>query len=153
MNPSDPNENIIEAEKVRPDPIHPDFTHLRDIYFSVDPEYKGRFTVPTLYDIKQKKIVSNESSEILRMFYTEFDDLIDEKYKKVDLFPKELQADIEETNKWTYDEINNGVYKTGFATWVFLVPFSLPPSPPISAAGLQLTPFLCTERRTHMRRL
>jgi putative glutathione S-transferase len=44
---------------------------LRDIYFQVDPEYKGRFTVPTLYDVKQGKIVSNESSEIIRMFYTE----------------------------------------------------------------------------------
>ena len=44
---------------------------LRDIYFSVDPEYKGRFTVPTLYDVKQGKIVSNESSEIIRMFYSE----------------------------------------------------------------------------------
>ncbi|MCJ1247717.1 S-glutathionyl-(chloro)hydroquinone reductase [Trapelia coarctata] len=116
VNPSDPNEKIIEAENVRPDPVHPQFTHLRDIYFSVDPEYRGRFTVPTLYDVKQNKIVNNESSEILRMFYTEFDDLIEEKYRNVDLFPKELQADIEETNKWTYDEINNGVYKSGFAT-------------------------------------
>jgi glutathionyl-hydroquinone reductase len=42
-----------------------------DIYFSVDPEYKGRFTVPTLYDKKQNKIVSNESADIIRMFYTE----------------------------------------------------------------------------------
>jgi putative glutathione S-transferase len=116
VNPSDPNEKIIEAENVRPDPIHPEFTHLRDIYFSVDPEYKGRFTVPTLYDIKQKKLVSNESSEILRMFNAEFDDLIEEKYRKIDLFPQALQADIEETNKWTYEEVNNGVYKTGFAT-------------------------------------
>lgn len=43
-----------------PDPIHKNFTHLRDIYFDVDPDYTGRFTVPTLYDIKQNKIVSNE---------------------------------------------------------------------------------------------
>ena len=128
MDPSAPNEKIIEAENVRPDPVHPQFTHLRDIYFSVDPEYKGRFTVPTLYDIKQRKIVSNESSEIIRMFYSEFDDLIEEKYKKVDLFPKELQADIEETNQWTYDEINNGVYKAGFATLVSFLPF-----PPLRA--------------------
>ena len=50
----------LGGENVKPDPIHEDYTHLRDIYLQVDPEYKGRFTVPTLYDIKQKKIVSNE---------------------------------------------------------------------------------------------
>jgi putative glutathione S-transferase len=61
------------GEAVTPDPVpgHEKYTHLRDIYFQVDPEYKGRFTVPTLYDVKQGKIVSNESSEIIRMFYTE----------------------------------------------------------------------------------
>jgi putative glutathione S-transferase len=59
--------------EVNPDPIegHEKYTHLREVYFQVDPEYKGRFTVPTLYDVKQGKIVSNESSEIIRMFYTE----------------------------------------------------------------------------------
>ncbi|MCJ1394239.1 S-glutathionyl-(chloro)hydroquinone reductase [Xylographa bjoerkii] len=106
----------LPGEHVGPDPIHPDYTHLRDIYFEVDPEYKGRFTVPTLYDIKQKKIVSNESSEILRMFYTQFDDILPEEYKKVDLFPQHLQEEIESTNDWTYNDINNGVYKTGFAS-------------------------------------
>ncbi|MCJ1339825.1 S-glutathionyl-(chloro)hydroquinone reductase [Bachmanniomyces sp. S44760] len=106
----------IPGEDVRPDPIHKDVTHLRDIYFKVDPEYKGRFTVPTLYDIKQGKIVSNESSEIIRMFYTEFDDLLPENYRKVDLYPEHLRSQIDETNAWTYDYINNGVYKAGFAT-------------------------------------
>jgi len=52
------------------------------------------------------------------MFYYEFDDLLPEKYKKVDLFPKGLQKDIEETNEWTYNDVNNGVYKCGFATYV-----------------------------------
>lgn len=47
---------------MHPDPIHPEFTHLRDIYFNVDPEYQGRFTVPTLYDTKTNRIVSNEVS-------------------------------------------------------------------------------------------
>jgi len=58
---------------VTPDPVpgHENYTHLRDIYFKVNPEYEGRFTVPLLYDKKQGKIVSNESSEIIRMFYTE----------------------------------------------------------------------------------
>jgi glutathionyl-hydroquinone reductase len=50
------------------------------------------------------------------MFYTAFDDMLPEKYKNVDLFPKDLRAQIEETNKWTYDDINNGVYRSGFAT-------------------------------------
>lgn len=56
-----------------PDPVpgHEKFTHLRDVYFSVDPEYQGRFTVPTLYDKVQQTIVNNESSEILRMLGTE----------------------------------------------------------------------------------
>ena len=53
-------EEKVPGDNVTPDPIHKNFTHLREIYFEVDPEYKGRFTVPTLYDVKQNKIVSNE---------------------------------------------------------------------------------------------
>jgi putative glutathione S-transferase len=106
----------LSGENVTPDPLHPDYTHLRDIYFEQNPNYEGRFTVPTLYDKKQKRIVSNESSEIIRMLYTEFDDLIADEYKKVDLFPKDLQKDIEEMNDWVYNNVNNGVYKSGFAT-------------------------------------
>lgn len=49
----------LPGDHVTPDPIH-NCTHLRDIYFKVDPDYHGRFTVPTLYDVKQGKIVSNE---------------------------------------------------------------------------------------------
>jgi putative glutathione S-transferase len=50
------------------------------------------------------------------MFYTEFDDIIPEKYKNVDLFPEKYRKEIEGTNEWTYNDINNGVYKSGFAT-------------------------------------
>jgi len=106
----------IPGENTVPDPIHPDFTHIRQIYFEQNPDYEGRFTVPTLYDKKTNRIVSNESSEIIRMFYTEFDDLISEEYKKVDLFPEKLRKDIEEMNEWVYNDVNNGVYKSGFAT-------------------------------------
>jgi putative glutathione S-transferase len=50
----------IPGYNVTPDPMHKNFTHLRDIYFDVDPDYTGRFTVPMLYDVKQNKIVNNE---------------------------------------------------------------------------------------------
>lgn len=111
----EPDEKI-PGDNTTPDPLHPDFTHLRQIFFDTDPEYKGRFTVPTLYDKKQKTIVNNESSEIIRMFYYEFDDLLSDQFKKVDLFPESLRKEIEASNEWTYDKINNGVYKSGFAT-------------------------------------
>lgn len=106
----------VPAENVTSDPLHPEFTHLRQIYFDTDPEYKGRFTVPTLYDKKKRTIVSNESSEIIRMFYTEFDDLLPEKFRSVQPYPERLRKEIDETNQWTYENINNGVYKCGFAT-------------------------------------
>ncbi|EON97617.1 putative glutathione s-transferase gst3 protein [Phaeoacremonium minimum UCRPA7] len=111
-----PEDKDAEGENVIPDPVHPDFTHLRQIYFESNPDYQGRFTVPVLYDKIQKRIVSNESSEILRMFGTEFDDIIEEKYQKISLYPEALQKQIEETHEWVYDKINNGVYKSGFAT-------------------------------------
>ncbi|KAH8596038.1 glutathione S-transferase [Bisporella sp. PMI_857] len=113
-----PEDKDVPGENVTKDPVqgHEGVTHLRDIYFKVDPEYKGRFTVPTLFDKKRGRIVSNESSEIIRMFYTEFDDLLPDKYKNVDLFPQNLQKEIEASNEWIYPEINNGVYRSGFAT-------------------------------------
>ena len=52
------------------------------------------------------------------MFYHEFDDLLEEPYKIVDLLPKKLEKDIDELNEWVYNDINNGVYKSGFATYV-----------------------------------
>ncbi|KAF9870086.1 cell wall biogenesis protein glutathione transferase [Colletotrichum karsti] len=108
----------VPGDHVVPDPVpgHENFTHLRDIYFESAPGYEGRFTVPVLYDTKLKTIVSNESSEIIRMLYTEFDDLVDEKYRQVKLYPEVLRTQIDEANEWTYDKINNGVYKSGFAT-------------------------------------
>ncbi|KAJ5458057.1 Glutathione S-transferase/chloride channelC-terminal [Penicillium sp. IBT 31633x] len=106
----------LTGENTIPDPLHPDFTHIRQIYFSNDEKYEGRFTVPVLFDKKSKRIVSNESSEIIRMLYHEFDDLLPEQYKKIDLFPKALQAEIDASNEWIYNDVNNGVYKSGFAT-------------------------------------
>ena len=89
---------------------------MREIYFENNSDYGGRFTVPTLYDTKQKCIVNNESSEIIRMFYHAFDHVLPEKYAKIDLLPEDLKQQIESANEWTYNDINNGVYKSGFAT-------------------------------------
>jgi glutathionyl-hydroquinone reductase len=108
-------DETLPGENVSPDSLHPAYTHLREIYFAADPEYRGRFTVPTLYDTKTKCIVNNESSEIIRMFYHEFDDLLPEKYRQIDLFPEVLRSEIEATNEWTYSDVNNGVYRCGFA--------------------------------------
>lgn len=60
------DENVA-GDNVNPDPIHNDVTHLRDIYFKQSPDYSGRFTVPTLYDVKQSKIVSNEVGQYFAM--------------------------------------------------------------------------------------
>lgn len=103
----------VAAEHVRPDPVHEGFSHLREIYFDQDPGYEGRFTVPTLYDVKTKRIVNNESAEIIRMFYHAFDGIAEDKYKLVDLLPKELEKQIDEVNEWTYDEINKYAFFTG----------------------------------------
>lgn len=106
------------GENVTPDPVpgHEKYTHLRDLYFAADPQYAGRFTVPVLFDKKTDAIVNNESSEILRMLGTAFNDQLPEKYAKVDLYPEALRQQIEDAFAWTYDGINNGVYKSGFAT-------------------------------------
>ena len=75
------------------------------------------------------------------MFYTQFDELISDEHKSVNLFPENLRSEIEETNDWTYNDINNGVYKSGFATYARL-PIA-PPHPRIlfipSLSGHQLT--------------
>ncbi|OOQ88058.1 Ubiquitin-activating enzyme E1 1 [Penicillium brasilianum] len=106
----------LPGENTIPDPLHKDFTHLRDIYFSNNPDYTGRFTVPVLFDKKTGRIVSNESAEIIRMFYYEFDDILPEEYKKIDLYPSALRSEIDTSNEWIYNDVNNGVYKSGFAT-------------------------------------
>ncbi|TFK73348.1 hypothetical protein BDN72DRAFT_869118 [Pluteus cervinus] len=91
-------------------------SHVRDLYLKVEPNYGGRFTVPVLWDKKLHTIVNNESSEIIRMFNTAFNHLLPEEKVKVDLYPSELRAEIDAVNEWIYPNINNGVYRSGFAT-------------------------------------
>jgi len=90
--------------------------YLKDIYFKANPDYDGRYTVPTLWDKKLETICSNESSEIIRFLYTEFDDLLPEEQKGKDFYPEHLRAKIDELNGWIYETVNNGVYRSGFAT-------------------------------------
>jgi putative glutathione S-transferase len=87
--------------------------NLYQIYTLAKPDYSGRVTVPILWDKQTKTIVSNESSEIIRMFNTAFDSI---GARSGDYYPKELQAEIDELNTVIYDTVNNGVYKAGFAT-------------------------------------
>ncbi|KAK9461971.1 glutathione S-transferase [Lipomyces oligophaga] len=104
-----------ETPGANEDPFY-NFEFIRQYYFKVNPDYEGRFTVPVLWDTKTESIVNNESSEIIRMFNEEFDDFIDEKYRGITYYPENLRVEIDELNEWVYDTVNNGVYKSGFAT-------------------------------------
>jgi putative glutathione S-transferase len=86
---------------------------LRDIYTRAVPDVSGRVTVPILWDKEHGTIVSNESSEIIRMFNSAFDDITD---NTLDFWPQAQRDAIEDVNARIYNTINNGVYKAGFAT-------------------------------------
>jgi len=86
---------------------------LREIYLRADPRASGRVTVPVLWDKTRGTIVSNESAEIIRMFNSAFDDLTG---NRDDYCPDALLGEIEALNNRIYDNVNNGVYKAGFAT-------------------------------------
>lgn len=88
-----------------------DFLH--QIYTKADPSYSGRVTVPVLWDKEQQTIVSNESSEIIRMLNRAFDAWGD---AGVDFYPQALRGEIEAVNARVYPAVNNGVYRAGFAT-------------------------------------
>ena len=85
----------------------------RDIYLRADPKISGRVTVPILWDKQKQTIVSNESSEIIRMFNSAFDQLTG---NRLDFYPPELHEAMEPINQRIYDTLNNGVYRCGFAT-------------------------------------
>jgi putative glutathione S-transferase len=86
---------------------------LRDIYLKADSQISGRVTVPVLWDTERETIVSNESSEIIRMFNSAFNRVTG---NTDDYYPAALRPAIDALNARIYDSINNGVYKAGFAT-------------------------------------
>ncbi|HEY7771999.1 MAG TPA: glutathione S-transferase family protein [Marinagarivorans sp.] len=87
--------------------------YLYQIYQRNNPEYTGRVTVPVLWDKQQQCIVSNESADIIRMFNSAFNTITN---NHEDYYPQRLRDDIEAINDLVYHNINNGVYRAGFAT-------------------------------------
>jgi putative glutathione S-transferase len=103
---------FADGPGVIPDSVnHAQFLH--QVYTSAEPRYTGRVTVPVLWDKQRKTIVNNESSEIIRMMNSAFDDI---GAKPGDYYPRELRNEIDALNARVYDTLNNGVYKAGFAT-------------------------------------
>jgi len=122
-------ENVISMSTVSPDMLQDGWTFdkatgssgdsvngmskLSEIYLLADPQYTGRVSVPVLWDKQRKTIVNNESSEIIRMFNTAFDALTN---VHTDYYPEPLRAEIDRLNDMIYPNVNNGVYRAGFAT-------------------------------------
>lgn len=86
---------------------------VRDLY-DLAHDTAGKYSVPVLWDKKERTIVNNESSEIIRMFNSAFNHLA--KNPSLDLYPEDLKQAIDDANEWIYPTINNGVYRCGFAT-------------------------------------
>lgn len=102
---------FAEGEGVVPDPVHgAEFLH--EVYVAADSNYTGRVTVPVLWDLERNTIVNNESAEIIRMLNSAFDEIA----APGDYYPEPHREEIDEINDRVYTTVNNGVYKSGFAT-------------------------------------
>jgi putative glutathione S-transferase len=122
-------ENVISMSVVSPDMLQDGWTFekasgstgddvngkskLSEIYLLADAKYTGRVSVPVLWDKKRKTIVNNESPEIIRMLNSSFDAFTN---VRTDYYPENLRVEIDRINDLVYPNINNGVYRTGFAT-------------------------------------
>ena len=122
-------ENVISMSTVSPDMLQDGWTFHKDegssgdtvngkdklaeVYVLAEPKYTGRVSVPVLWDKEQKTIVNNESSEIIRMLNSAFDGFTN---SRADFYPEALRAEIDRINDLVYPNINNGVYRAGFAT-------------------------------------
>jgi len=96
-----------------PDPIN-GYEYLSSAYLKADPDFSARITVPVLWDKKTNQLVNNESSEIIRMLNSEFDEWAEN--PDLDFYPEPLREEIDALNERIYNSINNGVYRAGFAT-------------------------------------
>jgi glutathionyl-hydroquinone reductase len=122
-------ENAVSMSTVSPDMLKDGWTFNKDegssgddvngkrklseIYVLADPKYSGRVSVPVLWDKKRKTIVNNESSEIIRMLNSSFNALSN---NRADYYPRALRTEIDKLNEQIYSNVNNGVYRAGFAT-------------------------------------
>ena len=95
-----------------PDPVN-GFHFLSEAYRATEPDYRGRVTVPVLWDTQRKRIVSNADDDLMRMFNSAFNRFTD---SKLDLYPEALRKDMDELNTFIYENVNDGVYRAGFAT-------------------------------------
>src|SRR5881397_3543873 len=111
----DPDKKWDDTEVVPPstDPVN-GFHYLSEAYAATDPNFDGRVTVPVLWDKETKKIVNNCEDDICRMFNDVFNDFATN--KDLDCFPKSIEAEHAQLSSFLYDNINNGVYRAGFAT-------------------------------------
>ncbi|HJT19300.1 MAG TPA: glutathione S-transferase family protein [Nitrospira sp.] len=94
------------------DPIN-GFRFLSEAYRATDPHYRSRVTVPVLWDTVTRRIVSNSDDDLMRMFNAAFDRFTD---SRIDLYPEPLREEIDELNAFIYENVNDGVYRAGFAT-------------------------------------
>ena len=94
------------------DPVN-GFRFLSEAYRATDPGYRGRVTVPVLWDTVTSRIVSNSDDDLMRMFNHEFDRFTD---SRLDLYPERLRKEIDTWNRVLYEQVNDGVYRAGFAT-------------------------------------
>lgn len=88
---------------------------LHELYFKADPDYKGKYSVPVLWDKKLNTIVNNESHELLRDLQTSFNTLLPSELANLSLYPEKHRASIDRIEKWMQSDLNTGVYKAGFA--------------------------------------
>ena len=94
------------------DPIN-GFQFLSQAYKSTDPNYRGRFTVPVLWDTVNKRIVTNSDDDLMRMFNGEFNRFSE---SRIDLYQDGIRKEIDDLNTFIYENVNDGVYRAGFAT-------------------------------------
>jgi len=89
--------------------------YLHELYFKADKEYRGRYSVPVLWDKKTETIVNNESTELLRNLQTAFNTILPPEKATVSLYPEHLRSKIDQMSEWMQRDLNIGVYKAGFA--------------------------------------